>query len=109
MDKLDRYQEELERRREATASTAAVGSASRADGKHFPPNYCAEDFPVTIIGCIRGRDGWYPAGFDHRKGTIVPLRQVQAPAPRKSAATQADDTTDNKNNQTTNQGERPTP
>ena len=36
----------------------------------------AEDYPVTIIGCIRGVDGWYQAGFDTRKQTILPLERM---------------------------------
>lgn len=33
-------------------------------------------YPVTLIGCIRGADGWYHAGFDERKKTIIPLNHI---------------------------------
>ena len=31
---------------------------------------------ITIIGCIRGIDGWYRCGFDEQTKTIVPLERV---------------------------------
>ena len=36
----------------------------------------AEDYPVTIIGCIRGVDGWYRAGFDEKTKTIKPMVKI---------------------------------
>lgn len=73
MDKLDRYQEELERRT-AIASTAAVRSAALADEKKI--DMPETDYPVTIIGCIRGVDGWYRAGYDSKTKTIKPLERI---------------------------------
>ena len=64
MDKLDRYQEELERRHAFFAKPEP--EAPRSD-------ILPADYPVTIIGCVRGIDGWYRAGFDHNKQTIIPL------------------------------------
>ena len=75
MDYLEKYEAEQERRREAIASTAGVGSAALADKKKT--DMPETDYPVTIIGCIRGVDGWYLAGYDKRKKTIVPLEMVQ--------------------------------
>ena len=51
MDYLEKYEAEQEARREAIASTAAVGSAALADGKKT--DMPETDYPVTIIGCIR--------------------------------------------------------
>lgn len=70
MDYLEKYEAEQEARREAIASTAAVCSAPRSDIR-------LADYPVTIIGCIRGVDGWYLAGFDQRKRTIIPMQMIQ--------------------------------
>lgn len=74
MDYLEKYEAEQEARREAIASTAAVGSAALADEKKT--DMPETDYPVTIIGCIRGVDGWYRAGFDTRKQTILPLERM---------------------------------
>lgn len=71
MDYLEKYEAELERRRDAIASTAAVCSAPLAD-------MTEELYPVTIIGCIRGVDGWYQAGYDKRSKTIKPLEKISA-------------------------------
>ena len=68
MDYLERYQAEQEERR----AFLARQRAPRADeGPHT--DIRAEDYPVTIIGCIRGIDGWYRAGFDERTKTIKPI------------------------------------
>ena len=77
MDYLEKYEAELERRREAIASTAAVCSAPLADGHSMRSDIRPADYPVTIIGCIRGVDGWYLAGFDQRKRTIIPMQMIQ--------------------------------
>lgn len=76
MDYLEKYEAEQEARREAIASTGAVGSASLADGKKT--DMPETDYPVTIIGCIRGMDGWYLAGYDKRSKTIKPLEKIDA-------------------------------
>ena len=75
MDYLEKYEAEQEARREAIASTAAVGSAVLADGEMT--DMPETDYPVTIIGCIRGVDGWYQAGHDKRKKAIVPTKLIQ--------------------------------
>jgi len=33
--------------------------------------------PITIIGCIKGINGWYRAGFDEDTKTIIPLERVK--------------------------------
>ena len=73
MDKLDRYQEELERRHAFFAKPEP--EAPRSDIR-------AADYPVTIIGCVRGVTGWFRAGYDHRKETIVPLERIARIRPR---------------------------
>ena len=75
MDAIEKLQAEEERRQEAIASTAEVGSAALADGARS--DIGPEAWPVTIIGCIRGADGWYLAGYDARKETVVPLEKIQ--------------------------------
>lgn len=75
MDYLEKYEAEQEARREAIASTAAVGSAVLADGKKT--DMPETDYPVTIIGCIRGVDGWYLAGCDRQKRSIIPMQMIQ--------------------------------
>ena len=77
MDYLEKYEAEQEARREAIASFATVGSAALADRDKPRTDMPETDYPVTIIGCIRGVDGWYLAGYDKRKETIVPLEQVE--------------------------------
>ena len=76
MDYLEKYEAEQEARREAIASTAAVGSAALADENKPRTDMPETDYPVTIIGCIRGVDGWYLAGYDKRSKTIKPLEQI---------------------------------
>ena len=68
MDKLDRYQEELERRHAFFAKPEP--EAPRSDIR-------AADYPVTIIGCVRGIDGWYRAGFDHAKNAVMPMERIE--------------------------------
>ena len=31
---------------------------------------------VTVIGCIKGVDGWYRAGYDEDTKTIIPLEKL---------------------------------
>ena len=68
MDYLERYEAEQEERR---AFLARQRAARADDGPHTDMR--AEDYPVTIIGCIRGIDGWYRAGYDERTKTIKPI------------------------------------
>ena len=77
MDRIERMEAELERRREAIASTAAVGSAALADKDKLRTDMPETDYPVTIIGCIRGVDGWYLVGYDNRKKAIIPTTLIQ--------------------------------
>lgn len=79
MDYLEKYEAKQEARREAIASTAAVGSAALADGKKT--DMPETDYPVTIIGCIRGMDGWYEAGYDKRSKTIKPMQALDSSSP----------------------------
>ena len=70
MDKLDRYQE-------AQALHCGSPHATLASEATRPLTDMPEtDYPVTIIGCIRGVDGWYLAGYDKRTKTIKPLEQI---------------------------------
>ena len=65
MDFLDRLEENEERYR----------SMRRRE-----PNRIAEPNPrhdITIIGVIRGVDGWYRAGFDENTKTIVPIELIE--------------------------------
>ena len=69
MDKLDRYQE-------AQALHCGSPHATQADRDKPRTDMPETDYPVTIIGCIRGVDGWYLAGYDHRTETITPIRRI---------------------------------
>lgn len=72
MDYLERYQAEQEERR---AFLARQAHPTRTDeGPHTDMR--AEDYPVTIIGVIRGVDGWYRVGFDEKTETIKPMTRV---------------------------------
>ena len=71
MDYLERYQAEQEERQAAIARQRAPRAD---DGPHTDMR--SEDYPVTIIGCIRGRDGWYRAGFDEKTKTIKPIEKT---------------------------------
>lgn len=79
MDYLEKYEAEQEARREAIASTAAVGSAALADGKKT--DMPETDYPVTIICCIRGVDGWYLAGYHSKTKTIKPMQALDSSSP----------------------------
>lgn len=76
MDKLDRYQEELER------MAAMRTTFSKTEIVQPRSDIRATDYPVTIIGCIRGLTGWFRAGYDHRKEMIVPLERIARIHPR---------------------------
>lgn len=67
MDAIEKLEAEEERRAAVFAKPAP--EAPRSDIR-------ATDYPVTIIGCIRGMDGWYQAGYDHRTKTITPIRRI---------------------------------
>lgn len=69
MDALDRLEAERERRRALFARPRQESPRPRTD---MP----ASAYPVTIIGCIRGVDGWYLAGWDKRKRRITPLGRM---------------------------------
>lgn len=74
MDILDRRDAEIQEKREWLAMRNTP-RATRAEGPHT--DMPLSDYPVTVIGCIRGFDGWYQAGYDHRKETIVPMERIQ--------------------------------
>ena len=71
MDILDRYQEEIERLRERQALHGGSPHATRADEEQKVRHQ------ITIIGCIRGIDGWYRCGFDEERKQIVPLERIE--------------------------------
>ena len=31
---------------------------------------------ITVIGCIKGTDGWHMLGFDENTKTLVPLEKI---------------------------------
>lgn len=66
MDWLDR----LEEREERFRSVRRQEPTRRIDE---PPK---TTHSVTIIGVIRGADGWYRAGYDEQTKTIVPLEKI---------------------------------
>lgn len=73
MDIMDRRDAEIEEKRAFLAARALRGGSPHAPRADMIP----EMYPITIIGCIRGVDGWYRAGYDERKKTVVPLEMVQ--------------------------------
>lgn len=86
MDILDRYQEELERRR-ALHEKSGPRQASQADEAQKARHQ------ITLIGCIRGVDGWYRCGFDEERKAIVPLEQIETCTTAVRSAPLADETT----------------
>ena len=75
MDILERAEAERIQREETLR-------AARAKREERPrTDMPAADYPVTIIGCIRGRDGWYRAGFDERSQTIKPVQALDSSRP----------------------------
>lgn len=73
MDYLEKYEAEQEARREFLDRQAMPQQADQRPRTDMPE----ELYPVTIIGCIRGVDGWYLAGYDNRKKAIVPTKLIQ--------------------------------
>lgn len=70
MDILERAEAERVQREEAL-------QAARMKREERPKtDMRAEDYPVTIIGCIRGVDGWYRAGFDKKTKNMKPLERM---------------------------------
>lgn len=63
MDWLDRLMEQND---EFTEGTIAVMQVQDKKTQHN----------ITIIGCIKGVDGWYRAGFDEDAKTIIPLEKI---------------------------------
>ena len=63
MDWLDRQQDREERLRN-------VHRTPEPARHNEPPKTNHE---ITIIGCVRGVDGWYRAGFDEQTKTVVPM------------------------------------
>ena len=75
MDAIEKLDAEEEHRRQVATCTEDVRSATLADGAKSDMRLA--DYPVTIIGCVRGIDGWYRAGFDHSKQTIIPMERIK--------------------------------
>lgn len=65
MDLLDRIEERKERLR----------NLHDEEPETQPPSPVQHD--ITIIGCIRGVDGWYRCGFDENTKTIVPVELLE--------------------------------
>jgi len=63
MDWLDRLMEQNDEFAEGTLSVLQVPD------KKKPHN-------VTVIGCIKGVDGWYRAGYDENTKSIIPLEKL---------------------------------
>ena len=72
MDRIERMEAELEAVR---ALRERSPHATRANESKPRTDMPAEQYPVTIIGCVRGVDGWYTCGYDQRSRSIVPLRE----------------------------------
>lgn len=89
MDILDRYQEEIERRQalHAKGRTLEASTATRADDEQKVQHQ------ITVIGCIRGVDGWYRCGFDEERKQIVPLEQIETCTTEVRSASLADEDT----------------
>jgi len=89
MDILDRYQEEIERRQAMhdKGRTLETRSASQADEEQKVRRQ------ITVIGCIRGVDGWYRCGFDEDRKQIVPLEQIETCTTEVRSAPLADEAT----------------
>ena len=66
MDWLDRLEEREERFR-------AVRRPEPTRRFDEPPK---TSHNITIIGVIRGVDGWYRAGYDEQTKTIVPMERI---------------------------------
>ena len=77
MDYLEKYEAEQEARREFLDRQAMPQQADQKPRTDMPET----DYPVTIIGCIRGVDGWYLAGYDKRSKTIKPMQALDSSSP----------------------------
>jgi len=67
MDWLDRATEYLEQENRFTYRDD--------EAKRIEPKATAHN--ITVIGCIKGIDGWYRAGYDENTKTIVPLDLIE--------------------------------
>ena len=65
MDYLDRLEENEERYRAMRRREPMLTAEPK-------PNH-----DITIIGVIRGVDGWYRCGFDENSKTIVPMELIE--------------------------------
>lgn len=72
MDYLEKYEAEQEERREVLLRQTMPQQADQRPRTDMPE----ELYPVTIIGCIRGVDGWYLAGYHSKTKTIKPLERI---------------------------------
>lgn len=66
MDFLDRLQAREERLRNLHTVEAPAKPQ---------PNPSAHT--ITVIGCIKGVDGWYRAGYDENTKTIIPMEMIE--------------------------------
>lgn len=72
MDYLEKYEAEQEARREFLDRQTMPQQADQRPRTDMPET----DYPVTVIGCIRGVDGWYLAGYHSKTKTIKPLERI---------------------------------
>ena len=68
MDWIDRQQEREERFRNVRAGQNPEPATSERPQKVV--------HEVTVIGVIKGIDGWYRCGFDEATKTIIPLEFI---------------------------------
>ena len=69
MDWLDRVNEHMEK----TSPLAYHGpDQTPQPEQRMPPKH-----EITIIGVIRGVDGWYRCGFDEATKTVIPLEKLE--------------------------------
>ena len=69
LDKLQAYQDEARQSLDCGSAVLRDGTEKTRSDVPF--------YPITIIGCIRGVDGWYQAGFDEMKKTIIPMKMIE--------------------------------
>ncbi len=72
MDYLKKYEAEQEARRDFLVRQAMPQQADQRPRTDMPMDL----YPVTIIGCIRGVDGWYLAGYHSKTKTVKPLDRI---------------------------------
>jgi len=70
MDWLDRVTEYQEK-----TNPLAVRDSDVPDMQDPPEPRARHN--ITVIGCIRGIDGWYRCGYDEQTKTIVPLELLE--------------------------------